>query len=65
MTLPKNMLAESSLIYLGKVYVDPKNREDKPTRAGEQGRCIQNFEVPGLRKDGSKIWISVNMRAVR
>ncbi|MGO9125169.1 MAG: PAS domain S-box protein [Terriglobales bacterium] len=46
------------------VYVDPKSRQAFQRVIEEQG-VIQNFECQVYRKDGSKIWISVNARPVR
>ena len=45
-------------------YVDPKSREEF-TRSMEENGFVLAFEVEVYRKDGSKIWISENVRAVR
>jgi len=45
------------------VYVDPKSREEFKRRLGEQG-AVKNFECQVYRKDGSKMWLSANARAV-
>jgi PAS domain S-box-containing protein len=47
-----------------KVYVDPARREEFKRLVDEQG-VVRGFEHQIYRKDGSKIWISVNARAVR
>ncbi len=46
------------------IYVDPARRE-KFKRLLEGRGVVQGFEHETFRKDGSKIWISVNARAVR
>ena len=46
------------------VYVDPAER-DEFKRLLEQHGTVHAFEHQTLRKDGSKIWISVNAHAVR
>jgi diguanylate cyclase (GGDEF)-like protein/PAS domain S-box-containing protein len=45
------------------IYVDPKNREAFRLLMEEQG-VVQDFEHQVYRKDGSKIWVSVNARAM-
>jgi diguanylate cyclase (GGDEF)-like protein/PAS domain S-box-containing protein len=45
------------------VYVDPKRREDLQRLLREHG-TVRNFECQIYRKDGSKMWVSANMRAV-
>jgi len=45
------------------VYVDPEWREEFKRLLGEHG-VVRGFEHQIFRKDGSKIWISVNARAV-
>jgi PAS domain S-box-containing protein len=45
------------------VYVDPNRREDFKRQLDEQG-ALRGFECQIFRKDRSKIWISVNARAV-
>ena len=46
------------------VYVDPQRRQEF-IDAIEQNNAVHDFESLVLRKDGSKIWISENARAVR
>jgi PAS domain S-box-containing protein len=46
------------------VYVDPGRREEFKRLLEEHG-VVHGFEHQIYRKDGSKIWISVNARAVR
>jgi two-component system, cell cycle sensor histidine kinase and response regulator CckA len=45
------------------IYVDPERREEFKRLAREQGGA-KNFECEAYRKDGSKMWISANVRAV-
>ena len=46
------------------IYVDPARREEFKRLIEEHGKVL-GFEHESWRKDGSKIWISVNARAVR
>jgi PAS domain S-box-containing protein len=46
------------------VYVDPTRREEFKRQLEEQG-AVRGFEHEVFRKDGSRLWISVNARAVR
>lgn len=46
------------------VYVDPARREEFKQLIEAEG-YVRGFEHQILRRDGSKIWISVNARAVR
>jgi PAS domain S-box-containing protein len=46
------------------VYVDPARREEFKRLIAEHG-VVREFEHQIYRKDGSRIWISVNARAVR
>lgn len=46
------------------IYVDPQKREEFKRLLEEHG-IVRGFEHQTLRKDGSKIWISVDARAVR
>jgi two-component system cell cycle sensor histidine kinase/response regulator CckA len=46
------------------LYVDPVTREDLKRGLEEKG-ILEGFECPLLRKDGSMIWISMNVRAIR
>jgi PAS domain S-box-containing protein len=48
----------------GQIYVDPERRAEFKRRLEEQG-ALRGFEHQIFRKDGSKIWVSVNARAVR
>ena len=45
-------------------YVDSKSREEFK-RSMEENGFVLDFELEAYRKDGSKIWISENVRAVR
>jgi diguanylate cyclase (GGDEF)-like protein/PAS domain S-box-containing protein len=45
------------------VYVDPASREQLARLLREQG-LVKNFECAVYRKDGSKMWLSANVRAV-
>jgi PAS domain S-box-containing protein len=46
------------------VYVDPTRREEFKRQIEEQG-AVRGFEHEVFRKDDSKLWISVNARAVQ
>jgi two-component system cell cycle sensor histidine kinase/response regulator CckA len=46
------------------VYVDPQKREEFKKIIEEQG-LVEAFEYEVVRKDGGKIWLSENARAVR
>src|SRR5438132_8646513 len=46
------------------IYVDPEQRNEFKRLLEEQG-AVREFEHQIFRKDGSRIWISVNARAVR
>lgn len=46
------------------VYVDPTRREEFKRQLEEQG-AVRGFEHEVFRKDGSRLWISVNARAVQ
>jgi PAS domain S-box-containing protein len=46
------------------VYVDPTRREEFKRQLEEQG-AVRGFEHEVFRKDGSRLWISVNARTVR
>lgn len=46
------------------IYVDPARREEFK-KVLETDGVVRGFEHETFRKDGSKIWISVNARAVR
>jgi PAS domain S-box-containing protein len=45
-------------------YVEPETRKDVKRRLEEDG-ILEGYECPMLRKDGSSIWISLNIRALR
>jgi two-component system cell cycle sensor histidine kinase/response regulator CckA len=45
------------------VYVDPKCRDEFSRLVREQGE-VKNFECEAYRKDGSKMWLSANVRAI-
>jgi diguanylate cyclase (GGDEF)-like protein/PAS domain S-box-containing protein len=45
------------------LYVDPKRREEFKRLLREHG-TVRNFECQIYRKDGSKMWVSANVRAV-
>jgi PAS domain S-box-containing protein len=46
------------------LYVDPEGRNDLRKRLESEG-ILEGYECHMLRKDGSKIWISMNVRALR
>ena len=46
------------------LYVDPEIREDLKRGLEKQG-ILEGFECQMYRKDGSKIWIAMNVRAIR
>jgi PAS domain S-box-containing protein len=46
------------------MYVDPKRRDEFVLMMDKLG-IIQNFECEVFRKDGSRIWIGSNARAIR
>lgn len=45
------------------VYVDSKSREEFQRIARDQG-VATNFECQAYRKDGSKVWVCANVRAI-
>src|SRR5438270_1278989 len=47
-----------------KVYVDPERRSEFKCQIEKQG-FVELFEYEAFRKDGSKIWLCENARAVR
>jgi diguanylate cyclase (GGDEF)-like protein/PAS domain S-box-containing protein len=59
---PQEMLASITDISQ-QVYVDPNCREELKRLLREQG-MVKNFECAVYRKDGSKVWLSANVRAV-
>ena len=46
------------------LYADPTDREELMRLLNENGEVI-NYECRGLRRDGAKIWTSLNVSAVR
>lgn len=46
------------------LYVEPETRKDVKRKLEEDG-ILEGYECHMLRKDGSKIWISMNVRALR
>lgn len=46
------------------LYVDPVTRADLKKGLEDRG-ILEGFECPMLRKDGSQIWVSLNVRAIR
>ena len=46
------------------IYVDPKSRSESERIQEEQG-ILQGFEFESYRKDGTKIWLSLNRRSIR
>src|SRR5438132_14428891 len=55
----------SSVTDIGhQVYVDPNSRLEFKQQMEEKG-VVEGFEYRVYRKDGSKIWLSENARAVR
>jgi PAS domain S-box-containing protein len=46
------------------LYVDPETRKDVRRRLEEEG-ILEGYECHMLRKDGVRIWISLNVRALR
>jgi len=45
------------------LYVDPERRDEFKRLLRETG-CVRNFEVEVYRKDGTKIWLAANARAI-
>jgi PAS domain S-box-containing protein len=46
------------------IYVNPKDRK-KILRLVEEHGSVKGYEAEFYRKDGSRIWVSINMHAVR
>jgi two-component system, cell cycle sensor histidine kinase and response regulator CckA len=46
-----------------RMYVRPEDRDEALRTIGEEG-AVRGYETELFRKDGSRIWISMNMRAV-
>jgi PAS domain S-box-containing protein len=59
---PEDLLASITDITRG-VYVDPKSREELERIARER-EIATNFECQAYRKDGSKMWLCANVRAI-
>jgi two-component system cell cycle sensor histidine kinase/response regulator CckA len=60
---PEELVA--SIANIGQqVYVDPKRREEFTQLVDEYG-VVKNFELQAYRKDGSKMWLSANVLAIR
>lgn len=59
---PQELIASISDISQ-QVYVDPKSREEFKRLARERG-AARDFECQAYRKDGSKMWVSANVRAI-
>ena len=57
-------LIESCRDITHEIYVDPSRREEFKRLVETHGKVL-GFEHESFRKDGSKIWLSVNARAVR
>jgi PAS domain S-box-containing protein len=60
---PEEMIASITDIST-QFYVDPKRREEI-TSSIEKLDALQNMECEVFRKDGSKIWLSLSIRAIR
>ena len=58
------VLAEISAVETARLYVSPTRREEFFAQLGA-GERVTNFESEVRRPDGSRIWISENVRAVR
>ncbi len=59
---PAQMMASISDIPT-QIYVDPKRREDLKRLVQENG-SVQNFDFQVYRKDGTKMWLTANCRAI-
>ena len=60
---PRELMA--SITDIGhQVYVDPQRRSDFKRQVDAQG-FVQNFEFQAYRKDGSRMWLSANAKAIR
>jgi PAS domain S-box-containing protein len=57
-------LIHSRLDISRQIYVDPTRREEFKRQLEEHG-AVRGFEHEVFRKDGSRLWISVNAHAVR
>jgi PAS domain S-box-containing protein len=59
---PEEMIASVTNMS-GQFYVDPKRRDEFISTLDKIGD-VQNFEFQAFRRDGSKIWVSMNVRAI-
>jgi PAS domain S-box-containing protein len=59
---PEEMIASIADIS-GQFYVDPKRRDAVIGALNRLGG-VQNFECEAFRRDGSKIWVSMSIRAI-
>jgi len=60
---PEQMMASVTDVR-AQLYVDPRRRDEFKRLLQENG-AVQHFEIQVFRKDGSKMWLSANARAVR
>ena len=60
---PEDMI-ETVTNIAAQIYVNPHNRAGLLQRLGS-GEQVTNFEAQNYRKDGSTIWVSTNMQAIR
>jgi len=60
---PEEMLTKISDVR-PQLYVDPTRRDEFKRLVEEEG-VVRHFEVQVYRKDGSKMWLSANARAIR
>jgi two-component system, cell cycle sensor histidine kinase and response regulator CckA len=60
---PLEMISESGNVAL-RLFADPAKRNEFLRIVGEQGE-IRGFEYEGVRKDGSRIWVSEDSRYIR
>jgi two-component system cell cycle sensor histidine kinase/response regulator CckA len=60
---PAEMISEVHDI-AGQLYVDPESRKDVKRKLEENG-ILEGYECHMVRKDGRRIWISMNVRALR
>jgi PAS domain S-box-containing protein len=59
---PEELIATTT--YITQLYVNQEDRKKLLQLAEEQG-SVNGFETKFYRKDGSKIWVSINIHAVR
>ena len=60
---PKEAIEEITDI-ARQIYVDPRSRSESDRIQKAQG-VVQGFEFEAYRKDGRKIWLSLNRRSIR